>query len=316
MTAPARAPADAGFRHEAVLYRGDRGFLDATVDFVRAGLDCGEPVVVAAIPHKLELLRAVLGTASADQVRFVDLAQVGRNPARIIPMWRDAVDAADGRRVRGVGEPVWAGRRGPELAEALLHEALLNVAFNGESNLLLRCPYDLAALGQRMATEAGCTHPLLVEGGAETHSAGYRTAGTAAGFGVPLPDSARWSPETFQFDGVVGVRRLRAMVGQWATHLGATADRAADLMLALHEVAVNSLLHGGGRGTLRLWHDGGCLVCEVADGGHIRQPLVGRVRPRPEQLSGRGVWLANQLCDLVQIRSSPAGTEVRLHLQL
>ena len=30
-------------------------------------------------------------------------------------------------------------------------------------------------------------------------------------------------------------------------------------------------------------------------------------------MGGRGVWLANQLCDLVQIRSGAAGTVVRLH---
>jgi hypothetical protein len=31
---------------------------------------------------------------------------------------------------------------------------------------------------------------------------------------------------------------------------------------------------------------------------------------------GRGVWLANQLCDLVQIRSAPRSTQVRLHITL
>ena len=72
--------------------------------------------------------------------------------------------------------------------------------------------------------------------------------------------------------------------------------------------------HGGGHGTLRLWSDGGWLVCEVSDPGHIRQPLVGRIRPASGQLSGRGIWLANQLCDLVQIRSSVAGTTVRMHM--
>ena len=32
--------------------------------------------------------------------------------------------------------------------------------------------------------------------------------------------------------------------------------------------------------------------------------------------TGRGLWLANQLCNLVQIRSSPEGTTVRLHMRL
>jgi hypothetical protein len=40
--------------------------------------------------------------------------------------------------------------------------------------------------------------------------------------------------------------------------------------------------------------------------------LVGRVRPGTDACSGRGVWLVNQLCDLVQIRSAPGGSVVRV----
>jgi hypothetical protein len=42
---------------------------------------------------------------------------------------------------------------------------------------------------------------------------------------------------------------------------------------------------------------------------------VGRTPPSPDQRAGRGLWLANQLCDLVQIRSTEAGTVVRLHMR-
>ena len=58
------------------------------------------------------------------------------------------------------------------------------------------------------------------------------------------------------------------------------------------------------------------VVCEVRDGGHIDAPLVGRERPSLERPGGRGLWLVNQLCDLVQIRSFPTGTVVRLHMRL
>ena len=59
----------------------------------------------------------------------------------------------------------------------------------------------------------------------------------------------------------------------------------------------------------------GGAVCEVQDKGWIRQPLVGRARPGIERKSGRGLWIVNQLCDLVQLRSSPAGTVARLHMR-
>ena len=78
-------------------------------------------------------------------------------------------------------------------------------------------------------------------------------------------------------------------------------------------MATNSVLHGGGRGTLRVWREAEMLVLEVRDAGQIPEPLVGRRRPEPGQIWGQGLWLANQICELVQVRSSAAGTVVRLH---
>ena len=42
--------------------------------------------------------------------------------------------------------------------------------------------------------------------------------------------------------------------------------------------------------------------------------LAGRVLPSIHLPGGRGLRIANQLCDLVQIRSTPEGTTVRLHM--
>jgi anti-sigma regulatory factor (Ser/Thr protein kinase) len=81
-------------------------------------------------------------------------------------------------------------------------------------------------------------------------------------------------------------------------------------------VATNSIRHGGGEGKLRLWDEDDSLVLSVRDAGRIEDSLVGRERPPSEQASGRGLWLVNQLCDLVQIRSGKDGTEVRLRMSL
>ena len=82
-----------------------------------------------------------------------------------------------------------------------------------------------------------------------------------------------------------------------------------------HELATNTVRHGGGTGTLLAWHEPGTFFCEVRDAGRIEDPLVGRVEPGMEAECGRGLWLANHLCDLVQIRSLPAGSVVRLHMR-
>jgi anti-sigma regulatory factor (Ser/Thr protein kinase) len=56
------------------------------------------------------------------------------------------------------------------------------------------------------------------------------------------------------------------------------------------------------------------VVCEVTDAGYFDQPLAGRRRPDADRVGGRGMWLVNQLCDLVQVRTLPEGTVVRMHL--
>ena len=88
-------------------------------------------------------------------------------------------------------------------------------------------------------------------------------------------------------------------------------------MLATHEVATNSIRHGGGEGVLRVWHEDHTVVCEVSDRGRMDRPLAGREKPDLDADGGWGLWLANQLCDLVQLRTltDPAGSVVRLQLR-
>jgi hypothetical protein len=123
MSAPSlpRPAAPGRFQHEAFVYRGDDEFVASSAAFIRAGLAAGEPVMVAVIRPKIDLLRAELD-GQADRVRFVDMADVGRNPARILPVWREFVEdhALQARSVRDIGEPVWQGRRPPEIAESQL----------------------------------------------------------------------------------------------------------------------------------------------------------------------------------------------------
>jgi len=87
-------------------------------------------------------------------------------------------------------------------------------------------------------------------------------------------------------------------------------------VLAVHELATNTLRYARGGGEVRIWTEGATLLVEVADGGHIADPLAGRDLPPPDALGGRGLYLVNQFCDLVQLRSSPEGSVIRLHMRL
>jgi anti-sigma regulatory factor (Ser/Thr protein kinase) len=81
-------------------------------------------------------------------------------------------------------------------------------------------------------------------------------------------------------------------------------------------LAANSALHGRGRGVLRVWRDQDTLVCEVRDRGHIHDPLAGRHKPDTAQRGGWGLWIVNQVCDLVQVRTGADGTVVRVLMRL
>lgn len=301
----------AEFRHEALVYDDPQGFLDGTVPFLRGALEAGEPALVAVSQVPRALLEEELGGEAAE-IRFADMEVLGRNPARIIPFWQLFIDEFGGRPVRGIGEPVWPGREHHEIDECQRHEALLNVAFGDQQAWTLLCPYDGSALDPAVLDRIGDSHQHVLGRGLAEEVAGYLEqvdcfAGEFPGRPPAMDEFA------FSGDGLAQVRRRIEAAAQLA---GMPRDRVADLVLATSELAANSVTHGGDTGTLRVWREGDRLVVEVEDAGLIEEPLVGRIRPDRTQLSGRGLWLANQLCDLVQIRSGMHGTTVRLHAAL
>jgi anti-sigma regulatory factor (Ser/Thr protein kinase) len=308
-------PREETFSHEALFYAGAGEFVDRTAPFIREGLEANESVLVVVNAERIEMLRSELG-GGADGVRFADMAEVGQNPARIIQAWRDFVDEGAGapRRRRGIGEPIWAARSAAELAECERHEALLNLAFAGSPAWRLACPYDTQALKPSVIEEAMRNHPVVVAGGVPRPSATFRgLAPIREPFDRPMPE-----PPTASVELSFGEEKLpavRAFVAGAAADSGLGPTRTEDLVLAANEIATNSVRHGGGGGVLRMWDEDKALVCEIRDAGLIDRPLAGRQRPVPGQTSGFGLWLANQLCDLVQVRSSATGTVVRLHMR-
>jgi anti-sigma regulatory factor (Ser/Thr protein kinase) len=302
------------FRHEALFYADEDEFLDAAVPFLEEGLQADEPTLVVVGDEKIAWLRAALDEL-ATRVLFADMSAVGANPARIIPAWSDFVSRHEGRPVRGIGEPIWAGRSSAELVECQLHEALLNLAFQDAAGFTLLCPYDTTELEADVIEEAWRTHPHARVGRARCASHSYREPAWEAGpfmQMLPAPVGAQELPLLRLAD----LGRARTLVTEQAVAFGLGDARTTDLVLAVHEAAVNSLTHSGGTALLRIWPDGQSLVCEISDGGVIDEPLVGRVRPSLEQERGRGTWLIQQVADLAQFRSGVAGTTVRIHVSV
>lgn len=300
------------FRHEAMLYAGREDFIQQTLPFIRDAVRAHEPILVVVDQSKIEQLRRSLG-AEAAKVRFEDMAQIGRNPARIIPVWRAFVEEG-GPGMRGVGEPIWAGRSSDELVECERHEALLNLAFaSPPASLRLICPYDTGSLPTSVIEEARRNHPIVTNRGDSRRSESYKELDVIARpFDAPLPQPAG-IPAEMRFD-EDHLHALRMFVKAQALERGVVSARVPDVILAVHETATNSIRYGGGGGILRTWSQDGKMICEVHDHGFIGQPLAGRVTPDPTEPGGFGLWLANQFCDLVQVRTSTDGSTVRLHI--
>jgi anti-sigma regulatory factor (Ser/Thr protein kinase) len=303
-----------GFRHEALFYADADEFLAVTVAFVEEGIAAEDSILVALPKPTRKLLQGALGS-EAERVKFVAMEQLGRNPGRIISAWHDFLDAnhRPGDGVRGIGEPAWAGRTDEELDECGRHELMLNLAFDDGPAWPLMCPYDTSALDDAVLSAAEHNHPVL--SGKRGRSAPY----------VRHPDpEALLAGSLMRPDGVLvelafgraELSELRRLVSEHARLAGLDSQRAEDLVLVACEVATNSVRFGGGGGDLRIWRENGALICDVHDAGQIDEPLVGRRRPARDQVGGRGVWIAHQLCDLVQIRSGEDGTHVRLQMAI
>ena len=299
-----------GFEHEVLFYRDDEGFLAGLLPFIREGLERGEAVIAAEPRPRMELLRDALGD-DAGAVTFLDMAEIGANPARIIGVWASALEeqVQAGRQLRGVGEPAFHGRRPLEFVECQLHELLLNHAFVDGPAWRLLCPYDEQVLPRSVCHGALAAHPIRSTAADREPSDAFVDGGYQDVFAAPLPP-----PRDAVLRGVYGPRDVpatRHTVAQYARRCGLAPEQVEALELAASELTTNSIRYGGGTGTLSMWVEPGAVVVEFSDAGQIADPLTGRFPPPLEQEGGRGLYLVNQLCDLVQLRSSPQGTTWR-----
>jgi anti-sigma regulatory factor (Ser/Thr protein kinase) len=112
-------------------------------------------------------------------------------------------------------------------------------------------------------------------------------------------------------------RAVRRFAADRARLAGLSPERTTDLVIAVAEVAANTLAHTSGPGILTVWVADGDLICQIQDSGQITDPRAGTRRPDAADPSrGRGLWLVHQVCDLVEMRTGPGGTTTRLHMRL
>jgi serine/threonine-protein kinase RsbW len=106
--------------------------------------------------------------------------------------------------------------------------------------------------------------------------------------------------------------RARTTVVTIATDAGVDGDRAGRLAIAVSEIATNALMHAGGAADVEIITTADRVVVEISDRGPGLPPDRAAELPAADQDHGRGLWLAQQLCDRVEIRPAGDGTVITL----
>jgi anti-sigma regulatory factor (Ser/Thr protein kinase) len=109
---------------------------------------------------------------------------------------------------------------------------------------------------------------------------------------------------------------VRALAEKQARVAGLPDDRVIDFVIAVSEVAGNTVRHAKSPGSIEIWSDHDEIICEIRDDGVIADPLVGSLPPSPDANGGHGLWLVHQVCDWVDLKSGKDGTVIRMHFSL
>lgn len=309
MTAPV------GLDHPALAYGSVDEFLAAMVPYVAEGIDRGEPVFAAVGPEEAWALRGEIGEVSGVHVEDTnEWHPVPATRLRAFHLFVNEQLHAGASRIRLAGEPVWGAVGRPEFVrEWARYESILNAVL-APFPVTLVCTYPEWRLDPEIVQDALRTHPSLGINGSSRPSEHFED---------PASLVARWNPPLSpppadaQRAASLHPTAARAFVTEQADRAGVSPGRALDLELATSEIASNVMTHGGGRATLQTWREGNYFICQIEDGGvGLTDVLAGYRPPSLAQESGRGLWLARQVVDLLQIVPTPTGTAVRLYIRI
>jgi anti-sigma regulatory factor (Ser/Thr protein kinase) len=300
--------------HQALLFDSPSAFLAAAVPFVTEGVHRGDTVIAVTSSDNSALLREHINGA-AEHVTFLPAEGWFDSPGRTLDAHHRRIDALPGDTgiLRVLGEPVWDGRDPLETSEWGRYESVINVALAG-SRAWVMCGYNSLTLPAEIMDDARRTHPELAVGTAREASATYADpAYYYSQHNAPLPPPPAQGVEWLPVFG--DMAPVRQFIADHAVRMGVPAGRLDDFTLAVNEVATNAVRHGAGHGEMRLWATDRRVVCEITDPGTATDNFLGFLRADAHAEQGHGLWIARQICDLLEMRTGDAGTSVRLHIR-
>jgi anti-sigma regulatory factor (Ser/Thr protein kinase) len=302
---------DQALEHDALIYGTDEELMATLVPWLQEGLERGDGAVVATTAPHIEQFRDSLGSdEGAVSFFFADDWYV--QPSQTIADWQRllveaAANGVDHTRI--VGEVRFGAT--PDLQTSWTrYESALNAVFE-HSPAWIVCPYDARALPADVIDQAWRTHPTVWD--PTRHRSDRYEVPSRLLREIVEPGRAVTGPPSLELpiDGRLG--EVRRSVRALANEADLPKARAEELVLAVTELAGNTVRHAGGGGRLALWITPEGVVCEVTDqGGGVQDPLAGFVPPKPGASAGMGLWIARQLSDSFAIGADDEGTTVRI----
>jgi anti-sigma regulatory factor (Ser/Thr protein kinase) len=296
-----------GLVHRALVHHGEDELLAHLTTFAREGVEAGDETMVVASPRRLWAVRSEVG---AD-------APVGWLPNRITStrvgvafddIRRQVAARAGDGRVRVAADWDLTGMTGSERRAFMRWEAAAT-AILAHADATVLCCHDGA--DPAVAAGARATHPQVWSEAGWGADAAYRPpADHLRAAEAPAPPDG----EPLLLGDPWDLARIRERIGGAGVAAGVDARVLADFQIAANEAAVNALWHARGPRDARVSVTDGALVFEVRDGGPGLDPLRAHDPPAPGGDSGRGLWIAHQLADVVQVIPDDGGTRLRLEV--
>jgi anti-sigma regulatory factor (Ser/Thr protein kinase) len=300
-----------GLEHDALIYGSDEALMTTLVPWLRDGFEHEDGAVVATTSSHIAQLRDALGTDEGS-VKFLSADDMYVHPVQTIAAWQrmlsDAVDTGV-TYTRIVGE-VRFGATEDLQTSWTRYESALNAIFE-YSPAWIVCPYDVRALPPAVIEQAWRTHPTVWD--STRHASDRYEIPARLLREIVEPGRAVTGPPSIELeiDGTLG--GVRESVRALGLEAALPRARVEELVLAVSELAGNTVRHAGGGGKLALWLTREGVVCEVTDhGGGLKDPLAGLVPPKPSASAGMGLWIARQLSDSFAIGADGVGTTVRI----
>ena len=303
------------YRHEALFFASPQALLEASVPWLRGGLDAGEVIALACDTENNAVLSAALGDHPA--VRVLPQERIYHKAVDAVAFYHElsiTAVAADHARVRVLGKVAFdTSVRG--LEEWLRFEAVCNHAL-ASLPLWSVCAYYTPDLPHSLVDTALATHPWLrTADGTTSPNPDYVAPGRLLNGAAPLSPTPDGEAATVVLEHAGDLGELRDWLRARLEDVDTTAERAETVLLTVNEVAGNGLRHGRPPVRVTLWATPAHILCDVTDSGPgIADPLAGYTPPDPLRLAehGAGLWITRRLCDEVMTARGRTDFTVRL----